>query len=262
VLPPPSWENVPEAALILLFIFSGYEVIGVAAGEAKAPRREVPIAVIATVLVITAINTLVHVVAVGTLPGVSASTTPLADAAQTFAGPAGAAVIGVGAIVSMTGNNLGQILTGSRLLFALAEHGDLPSFFGRVHPRFRTPANAIVFSGTVTLVLALTGSFAALAGASAVARLITFVSTTGATLVFRRERLPNSVGPALFVAPFGPVIPVTACVVSMAMIAAASRAQILAGAMALAGGALLFGVRLLQSSVSGRTADASRPGPR
>ena len=42
---------------------------------------------------------------------------------------------------------MGQALSGSRNLFALAEQGDLPAFFGRVHPRFRTPVNAIVFIG-------------------------------------------------------------------------------------------------------------------
>ena len=60
----------------------------------------------------------------------------------------------------MTGNNAGQVLSGSRMLFALAEHGQLPAFFGRIHPRFRTPANAIVFTSAVALALALSGSFA------------------------------------------------------------------------------------------------------
>ena len=60
-----------------------------------------------------------------------------------FLGAGGALLIGVGSVVSMTGNNAGQILSGSRMLFALAEHGELPAFFGRIHPRFRTPANAV-----------------------------------------------------------------------------------------------------------------------
>ena len=48
-------------------------------------------------------------------------------------------MITLGAVFSTSGNNMGQALSGSRNLFALAEQGDLPAFFGRVHPRYRTP---------------------------------------------------------------------------------------------------------------------------
>ena len=72
-----------------------------------------------------------------------------------FLGAGGALLVGVGSVISMTGNNAGQVLSGSRMLFALAEHGELPAFFGRIHPRFRTPANAVVFTSAVALVLAL-----------------------------------------------------------------------------------------------------------
>jgi len=80
-------------------------------------------------------------------------------------------------------------LSGSRTLFALAEHGELPAFFGRIHPRFRTPANAIVFTSVVAVVLALTGSFAKLAVVSALARLVTYTGVCAATLRLRSPRL-------------------------------------------------------------------------
>ena len=70
--------------------------------------------------------TLVQVVALGTLPGLAASRTPLADAAVLFMGGTGAALLTLGAVLSTTGNNMGQALSGSRNLFALAEQGDLP----------------------------------------------------------------------------------------------------------------------------------------
>ena len=56
----------------------------------------------------------------------------------------------------MTGNNVGQALSGSRNLFALAEQGDLPAL-ARIHPVYRTPWVAIVFTSAVSLALALTG---------------------------------------------------------------------------------------------------------
>ena len=68
-------------------------------------------------------------------------------------------MITLGAVFSTSGNNMGQALSGSRNLFALAEQGDLPPFFGRVHPTFRTPVNAILVTAGVALALALSGSF-------------------------------------------------------------------------------------------------------
>ena len=55
--------------------------------------------------------------------------------AAIFLGAGGAAMISIGSVISMTGNNMGQLLNGSRTIFALAENGDLPRWFGKVHPR-------------------------------------------------------------------------------------------------------------------------------
>jgi amino acid transporter len=138
----------------------------------------------------------------------------------------------------MLGNNAGQVLTGSRMLYAMAEHGDLPPVFARIHPRFRTPALAILFTSVLAWVLALSGSFAVLATTSAVARLVAYTGTAAATLALRRERA--GVGPATFRAPGGATVPVLAILVSLVILAGASKAQLLGGALALAAGAALF----------------------
>ena len=74
-----------------------------------------------TILGVTLLFVLIQIVAMGTLPGLSASKTPLADSAARFLGAAGAALITLGAVMSTTGNNMGQALSGSRNLYALAE---------------------------------------------------------------------------------------------------------------------------------------------
>src|SRR5207245_4596541 len=134
----------------------------------------VPFALVATILTVMSVMTLTQLVAQSVLPDLAAHSTPIADAAAVFLGASGALLVGAGSVVSMTGNNAGQILTGSRMLFALAEHGALPRFFGRIHPVYRTPFNAIWFTSAVALALALSGSFVVLATASAVARLVTY----------------------------------------------------------------------------------------
>ena len=77
------------------------------AGEATDPRRHVPFAFVATIIAVTAIMALAQLVAMGTLPDLAASTTPLADASLLFMGAAGALLISAGSVVSMTGNNVG-----------------------------------------------------------------------------------------------------------------------------------------------------------
>jgi amino acid transporter len=149
-------------------------------------------------------------------------------------------LINAGSVVSMTGNNFGAVLTGSRMLFALAESGELPRWFEKIHPRYRTPSNAVMFSTLGALVLALSGSFVLLAVASAVARLITYTGACAATLRLRQAQFREVVKPATFVIPLGPAVPLAAIAVSLVVLAGATRAQLLGGAAGLAVGAALF----------------------
>ena len=188
-----------------------------------------------------AVMTLTQVVAQGVLPDLASHSTPIADAAAVFLGAGGALLVGAGSVVSMTGNNAGQMLSGSRMLFALAEHGELPAIFGRIHPRFRTPANAIVF----------TSARRARAGADRIVRQACgrqrrwrgwspIRASPRATLRLRSPRFADRVAPASFVAPLGPLVPLIAMVVSAAIAAGATREQLLGGLAALAAGGGLF----------------------
>jgi len=236
-----SLSQAGSAALLLIFAFGGYEVIPVPAGEARHPARHLPFALVATILAATAVLALVQLVAQGILPDdLAQSETPLADAALISLGGAGALMIGVGSVVSMMGTNAGQVLTGSRMLFALAENGELPSWFARIHPRFRTPANTVLFTSSVAFALALTGSFEALAAASAVARLVVYGAACASTVQLRRPGYAQAVRPATFVIPFGPSVPVLALAVVVAVLAGATGQQLLGGLSALVVGAALF----------------------
>ncbi len=254
-LPAVNQEQLSSALILLIFAYGGYEVTGILAGEAANPRKDVPFAFVATLLIVATVMCLVSAVATGVLPDVAATRTPIADGAALFLGASGAALISAGSVVSMAGNNMGQILNGSRTVFALAEHGDLPRWFAYVHPIYRTPSNAILFSAVLALILALTGSFVTLAAVSAIARLVMYLAVCMATLVLRkRDRdIAAQVGahlsdptrvvpPPQFTVPFGPVIPILASVVALGILAGATQAQLIAGAAALAAGAVLYAV--------------------
>jgi basic amino acid/polyamine antiporter, APA family len=242
-LPPVTITEALAAGLPLIFIYGGYEVVPVPAGEAVDPRRDMPFAMIATIVVVAVVMTLVQVVAQGVLGNVADHATPIADAAAAFLGAGGALLIGIGSVVSMTGNNASQVLSGSRMLYALAERGDLPTFLARIHPHYRTPANAIVATSLVAVVLALSGSFAQIAVVSALARLLMYAGSAAAALRLRAAGERLGVKPAAFVAPLGSTAPVVAMLVCVALAAGATRAQLLGGVAALAVGALLYASR-------------------
>ena len=239
-LPAVTVNQMGTAALLLIFAFGGYEVTGVPAGEAANPRRDVPFAFIMTILIVAVIFTLTSMVATGLLPDVAATRTPLADGAAIVLGAIGALIVTVGSAISMTGNNMGQVLTGSRTIFALAENGDLPRWFAKVHPRYQTPSNSILFTAGVALALALTGSFVQLAAVSAVARLVMYFAVCTATLVLRRRPPSSALRPAEFTIPGGPVIPILGSAISLAILFGATDVQRWRGAQALIAGAVLF----------------------
>ncbi len=252
-MPDVSREQVSAAAILLIFAYGGYEVTGVLAGEAANPRKDVPFAFVACLLTVSIVMSLTSLVATGVLPDVAATRTPLADGAALFLGAWGAAMISIGSVVSMTGNNMGQLLNGSRTIFALAENGDLPRWFGKVHPVNRTPSNAILFGAGIALVLALTGSFVALAAVSAIARLVMYLAVCMSTLVLRKRDREiaaqvgahfteplQAVAPPKFTVPFGPIIPILASIVALGILAGATQAQLTSGVAALAAGAVLY----------------------
>jgi amino acid transporter len=99
---------------------------------------------------------------------------------------------------------------------------------------------AILITAGVALTLALSGTFARLALVSAVSRLIVYVFTCAAALRLRHPRFAADVKPAVFVVPFGPVIPIAATLIALATLAGARPEQLVAGAIALVIGAALF----------------------
>jgi basic amino acid/polyamine antiporter, APA family len=233
-------ESAGAAALLLVFTFGGFDVVGVPAGEAKAPRRDVPLALITTIGVVTLILTSIQTLLMFTLPNLAHSQVPIADTARNFTGSAGALVVAAGAVISMLGNNHGQILSGSRTLFALAENGDAPAFLRRISPRHGTPYAAILGTTAAGIALALSGSFVRMAAISAVARLIAYVATAASVLALRRRDATNRAPAAHFRMPAGGTFPLVTLLTCVWILSGATREQLSAGATAMTAGAVLY----------------------
>jgi amino acid transporter len=233
---PLPGGGLGQAALLLLFAYAGFENTAAAAGEFKNPRRDVPFGLLVEMGFVTLLYVAVQWVALGTVPNLGSSATPLADGARIFLGRWGGWLLTAGAVVSILGTNNNSVLAGPRYLYALARDGFGPRFLASVHPRFRTPAAAILFQTAVVLPLALSGSFVGLATLSVIARLAAYVATTTAVPILRRRQTTHGA----FKLPGGVAIPAAATIVSLGLLASASWIDLVAGAVALAVGGLIF----------------------
>jgi len=181
----PQWTR---AILLLMFAYGGFEAPLIPASETRDPRRDSGFALLTALAVVAAVYMLVQLVVVGVVPNVAGQKAPVAAAFRVLLGPPGVALASVAAMVSIYGYTTGSVLQGPRILFSMAERGELPRLFARIHQRFRTPDAAIVAYSVLTLGLALYGSFEWNALLSAIVRLITYGLTCAALLVFRRRR--------------------------------------------------------------------------
>jgi amino acid transporter len=173
---PHGGSALPAMMLMTMFAYQGFEVVGIPAGELRDPQRSVPRAVLFALLSSVVLYALVQVVFVGV--GGGSRRLPLPDAAATFLGPGGATLLGLGGLISMLGFNAGTALCTPRYLEALAEERLVPGAFARTHPRFQTPAHAIVASGACALLLALLLDFEGLVDLAVVAVLTQYFASS------------------------------------------------------------------------------------
>jgi APA family basic amino acid/polyamine antiporter len=236
----PPLDTLGEAALLLLFAFAGFENTAAPAGEYKDPRRNVPFALLMMITFVTILYTLVQLVAVGTLPGLAQSESALAESATLFIGAWAGILMSVAAMVSILGNMGSTTLVGPRYLYALAQDGFGPRALAAIHPRYRTPALAIVTQSVVALVLALSGTFVGLAMLSIIARLATYIGTAASVPVLRKR---FSDRPGAFRLPGGWAIPAAALVLCLIFVASATMRNLAAGAVALVVGLVIYRFR-------------------
>ena len=184
---PPTMPDFANTALLLIFAFGGFEAGLVISGEVENPRKNLPFALITAALIITAFYVLIQVVSIGTLPDLASSDKPLADAATLIMGYGGGLFITIGAILSILGTLNVQILSGSRLPFALSESNQFPRFFSYIHPRFRTPSVAVIFFSVLIVIVALVWDFMGSLAISVIARLLIYLLVCGALIRLRQK---------------------------------------------------------------------------
>jgi amino acid transporter len=199
-----SNSNWPEAILLLVFAYGGFESAVIAASETRNPKGDTAFALITAMTAVTLVYVFVQLAVIGVVPQAGATTTPIASALREMLGAAGSTIGSIAVIVSVYGWLSGFALMTPRILFSMAERSEMPSFLASVHYRFRTPHAAIALNSAVVLALSLYSNFAQAATFGAIARLCVFASTCAALIRLRTRSLE----PSRFQLPYGRVLAV------------------------------------------------------
>lgn len=182
----PTIDDLGGTTLLLIYAFVGFESVLITAGETEKPRATIPSALVRTVIATGVLYFFISLVYVAVLPGDTSGGT-LVDVGRKLAGPIGAIAITLTAVFSIGGNLSSTMLAAPRLTLSLAENHLLPQWFGRIHEKYASPANSIMFLGGLATLLALSGSFVRLAIASSLTRLITYAVCIAALPVIKKQ---------------------------------------------------------------------------
>ena len=209
-----SGDGWLKAMLLLLFAYGGYEAALNPMGEARNPRGDVAFALFAALAIVTVLYSLLQWVVVGVLVEPAHSQRPLADVMRVIWGESGAALISIGALVSVYGYLSANMLTTPRGIFAPAQNGDFPALLAAIHPRWRTPYVSIVLFAVLLWGFSQFASFSWNVTLSAATRVVYYAGICAAVPVLRR-RQPEA---AAFRLPGGLTLPLIGMVICVVLV--------------------------------------------
>jgi amino acid transporter len=204
-----SFSRFGLALVSVLWVYDGWADVSFVGGEVKDPEKNLPRVLIFGTLIIIGLYLLANIAYLAVLPveQIRQSKLVAADVAYTLMGTAGVAFVSTAVMISTFGTLNGSVMTGSRILFAMAADGLLFKPIAIVHKRFQTPGVAIALSATLGVIFVLLGTFEQLADTFVTAIVPFYALAVAAIFVFRRRpdykppfRVPGyPVVPAIFI---------------------------------------------------------------
>jgi APA family basic amino acid/polyamine antiporter len=194
-------------AAIIFFAYIGFDSVSVHSEEARKPAKDVPIGIIASLIICTILYIAVAGVLTGMVPSKDINIdAPVVDAFRRAGLTWMQYLVAFGAMTGITSVLLVMMLSQPRVMLALARDGLVPKgFFGDIHPKFRTPWKSTILTGLFVASMAGFIPLSILAEMTSIGTLFAFVIVCGAVLVMRRTN-PNAVRP--FRAPLVPLVPI------------------------------------------------------
>jgi APA family basic amino acid/polyamine antiporter len=192
-----GWSGVMAASGVIFFAYIGFDAVSTAAQETKNPQRDMPIGILTSLVICTILYVIVSAVLTGMVNYKELDVAaPVALALDKYPGLHWLGIpVKLGAVCGMTSVMLVMTIAQARIFFAMARDGLLPPFFGRVHPRFRTPSTGTIVTGTAAAVVGGLFPVKILGELVAIGTLAAFVTVCIGILVLRQTRpdLPRPV---------------------------------------------------------------------
>ena len=221
---PEGWSGVLTGGSIIFFTYIGFDSVSTAAEEARNPQRDIPIGIIATLVVCTVLYIAVAVVLTGLVPWRSLidNAAPVVNSLSLLAGTTKSELLRWTELAVLFGAMMGMIssllvfqLGQARVWFSMSRDGLLPKMFSHVHPRFRTPAIATWIAGFLVGIPGGILDIGTLSDLSNIGTLFAFVLVSLGVIILRYKQPERHRG---FRAPGGlmaPVLSVVFCVLLM-----------------------------------------------
>jgi APA family basic amino acid/polyamine antiporter len=207
---PNGFRGISSAAAIIFFAYIGFDAVSTAAEESKNPQRDMPIAMIASLVICTVIYILVALVLTGLLKWDQLGTAePLATAFSAQGMHWAAGIISLGAVFATTSVLVVFQLGQPRIFFSMARDGLLPAWAAKVHPKYRTPHVTTILTGAVVATFATFLNINEVVELTNIGTLFAFVLVAIGVLVLRHTN-PDRVRP--FRTPFVPWVPLFAVI--------------------------------------------------
>jgi APA family basic amino acid/polyamine antiporter len=215
---PNGWPGILTGGSIIFFTYIGFDSVSTAAEEARNPQRDLPIGIIATLIVCTALYIAVVVVLTGLVPWQTLldDAAPVVNTLKRLNLTTVRLVVLLGALMGMISSLLVFQLGQARVWFAMSRDGLLPGIFGRVHTKFRTPHYSTWIAGLLVGIPAGLLDIGTLADLSNIGTLFAFALVACGVLILR-YREPGR--PRSFRAPGGPLAPIVTILTCLLLMA-------------------------------------------
>jgi amino acid transporter len=233
----PAYGSFSKATLLLVFAYMGFEGAVIPSGEMRDPKRHLPFSLVVGMTVVAVLYIGVQAVCVGTVPDLARSERPLSDAALQMIGPAAAVLMAGAALVSIGGILNAIVFATSRILFAMADNGELPRVLSQTHARFRTPAAAIIVTAAAAGIVAEFSTFISALTISTIVRLVAYIATCVALPALRRR---SDVPAAAFRIPAGWLVSSAAIALGLWLLSNTAWQELRVGAAAVILGIVIY----------------------